>query len=67
MLVLGRLAMCLEKLADRAHRPVLYISKNKTVDCNMQVRSGASRVKECSSHGLISTLTYQDIVMKLAR
>jgi hypothetical protein len=33
----------------------------------MQVRSGASRVKECSSHGLISTLTYQDIVMKLAR
>jgi hypothetical protein len=27
-------------LADGAHEPVLYISKNKTVNCHMQAVSG---------------------------
>ena len=42
---LCRLAEALAKLADCFHKPVLYISKNKTVNCNMQARFGQAVLK----------------------
>jgi hypothetical protein len=32
-----------QEFADRAHRPVLQISKSKTVNYNMQMCDGANR------------------------
>ena len=37
---------CISKLADFAHQPVLYISKNKTAEFKYASCAGASRFKD---------------------
>jgi hypothetical protein len=65
----SRLAKQLWEFADCAHQPVLYISKNKTVNYNMQTPIGASRATsiELSVNDELVFIVYRIGLMRFTR